>query len=168
MLLYSPNWLFLYPGAALALLGLAVVLWLLPGPRHLGRVELDVHTMLYGTLAVLLGVQAIGFAVFSKTFAAAEGLLPESARQRRFHRWATLETGIVLGALLVMAGLGGSVAAVWSWRRAGFGALSPSETLRQVVPAVLAFTLGVEVLLASFFLSVLRLRTRPLSYPPEA
>ena len=167
MLLYSPNWLFLYPGAALALGGLAVVLWLLPGPRHLGRVELDVHTMLYGTLSVLLGVQAIGFAVFSKTFAAAEGLLPESARQRWFHRWATLESGIVVGALLVAAGLGGSLAAVWSWRATGFGRLSPSETLRQVVPSVLAFTLGVEVLLASFFLSVLRLRTRPLSRPPE-
>lgn len=168
MLLYSPNWLFLYPGTALALGGLAVVLWLLPGPRPIGHIHLDVHTMLYGMLAVLLGVQAIGFAVFSKTFAAAEGLLPESARQRWFHRWATLEAGIVVGAVLVLGGLLGSLAAVWSWREAGFGPLSPSETLRRVVPSVLAFTLGVEVLLASFFLSVLRLRVRPLAGPPDA
>ena len=109
MLLYSPHWLFLYPGAALALVGLAVVAWLLPGPRHVGGVELDVHTMLYGALAVLIGVQALGFAIFSKTFAAAEGLLPESARQRWFHRWATLEAGLVVGGLLVAAGLGGSL-----------------------------------------------------------
>jgi glycosyltransferase involved in cell wall biosynthesis len=165
MLLYSPNWLFLYPGAALALLGLAVVLWLLPGPRRVGDVELDVHTMLYGALAVLIGVQAIGFAIFSKTFAAAEGLLPESSRQRWFHRWATLEAGLVVGGLLVLGGLGGSLWAVWSWREAGFGPLSPSETLREVIPSVVAFTLGVEVLLASFFLSVLRLRIRPLTLP---
>ncbi len=167
MLLYSPNWLFLYPGAALALVGLAVVAWLLPGPRHVGGVELDVHTMLYGALAVLIGVQALGFAIFSKTFAAAEGLLPESARQRWFHRWATLEAGLVVGGVLVAAGLGGSLWAVWSWREAGFGALSPSETLREVIPSVLAFTLGVQVLLASFFLSVLRLRIRPLAVQLE-
>jgi glycosyltransferase involved in cell wall biosynthesis len=162
MLLYSPNWLFLYPGATVALAGLLVMAWLMPGPRRVGEMELDVHTMLYAALAVLLGIQAVGFAVFSKTFAASEGLLPESARQRSFHRWATLEAGIVVGGFLSLVGLTGSLWAVWTWRKAGFGPLEPSRTLREVIPSVLAFVTGAQVLLSSFFLSLLRLRMRPL------
>jgi hypothetical protein len=163
MLLYSPNWLFFYPGTTLALIGLGVGLWLLPGPRSVGNIELDVHTMLYAALAVLLGTQAIGFAVFSKTFATMEGLLPESRRQRVFHRWATLEIGIAAGALLIMGGLAGSVAAVLRWSHEAFGPLSPAQTLREVIPSVLALVLGVQIMLSSFFLSVLRLRRRPLT-----
>jgi glycosyltransferase involved in cell wall biosynthesis len=167
MLLYSPNWLFLYPGAMLAIAGFAAIAWLLPGPRLVGGVELDVHTMLYAALAVLIGLQAIGFAIFSKTFAAAEGLLPESNRQRKFHELATLELGLVLGSILVLAGFAGSVSALWSWGALGFGPLSPSRTLREVIPSVLAFVIGVEVLLSSFFLSVLRLQRRALSSSNE-
>ena len=163
MLLYSPNWLFLYPGAALALAGLLLTAWLIPGPRRLGGVELDVHTLLYGALAVLIGVQAVGFAVFSKTFAAAEGLLPESRRQRTFHRWATLEAGLAAGTLLTLAGLAGSILAVLRWQAGSFGPLDPSRTLREVIPSVLAMVLGIQVLLSSFFLSVLRLKLRPLA-----
>lgn len=170
MLLYSPNWLFLYPGAVLAAVGFIAIVWLLPGPRLVRGVELDVHTMLYAALAVLIGLQAIGFAVFSKTFAASEGLLPESDRQRKFHRWATLEAGLLVGGLLSLAGFVGSVAALRSWGAKGFGPLSPSQTLREVIPAVLALVVGVQVLLSSFFLSILRLRRRELSSmgePPE-
>ncbi|HSB20645.1 MAG TPA: glycosyltransferase family 2 protein [Anaeromyxobacteraceae bacterium] len=168
MLLYSPNWLFLYPGAALALAGLLLTAWLIPGPRRLGGVELDVHTLLYGALAVLIGVQAVGFAVFSKTFAAAEGLLPESRRQRTFHRWVTLEAGLAVGTLLALAGLAGSILAVLRWRAGSFGPLDPSRTLREVIPSVLAMVLGIQVLLSSFFLSVLRLKLQPLAQVRDA
>ncbi|HSN93319.1 MAG TPA: glycosyltransferase family 2 protein [Anaeromyxobacteraceae bacterium] len=166
MLLYSPNWLFFYPGLALAAAGLLVGAWLLPGPRRIGGVELDVHTLLYAALAVLVGVQAIGFAIFSKTFAAAEGLLPESRRQRAFHRRVTLEVGIGAGVLLAAAGLAGSVHAVLRWRAGSFGPLDPARTLREVIPSVLATVLGIQVLLSSFFLSVLRLKRRPLDDGP--
>jgi hypothetical protein len=163
MLLYSPDWLFLYPGLALALAGLAAGAWLLPGPRRIGGIELDVHTLLYAALAVLVGVQAVGFAVFSKTFATAEGLLPESRRQRAFHRLVSLEAGLALGLALAAAGLAGSIHAVLGWRAESFGPLDPSRGLREVIPSVLALVLGIQVILSSFFLSVLRLRRRPLS-----
>ena len=165
MLLYSPEWLFLYPGAALAFVGLAVGAWLAPGPRHVLGVELDVHTLLYAALAVIIGNQAIAFAIFAKTFAASEGLLPDSERQRWFHRQTNLERGIVAGLALVVAGLAGSIKAVLDWRGAGFGELEPTRTLREVIPSVVAFVVGIQVLQGSFFLSVLRLRTRPLARP---
>ncbi len=161
LLLYSPRWLFLYPGLALMLAGLLVGLWLLPGPRPLtGEVGLDVHTLLYAAAAVLLGFQGIAFAVFAKVFAVTEGLLPEDPRVRRLARGRTLEAGLIVGGLLVVAGLAGSAYALSTWGRQSFGVLDPSQTLRVVIPSVLALTLGGEVALSSFFLSLLFLRRR--------
>ena len=160
MLLYSPRWLFLYPGLALMLLGGVVGGWLLPGPRHLGGVTLDVHTLLYAALAVLVGFQAVWFAVLAKVFAVTTGLLPPDARLNRLFRYVTLETGLVIGALLLAAGLAGSIHAVGTWSRHSFGTLDPTRVLRTIIPSVLALALGCQIILGSFFLSLLGLRRR--------
>jgi hypothetical protein len=162
MLLYSPRWLFLLPGLTLMLLGAAVGAWLLPGPRHVGGVELDVHTLLYASIAVLIGFQAVSFAVFSKVFAMQEGLVPDDPRFRRVFRYVRLESGLVLGALLAAGGLAGSVWAVWSWGARAFGPTNPTDLLRAVIPSATAMTLGCQVILSSFFLSVLGMRIRRL------
>ncbi|NLH11812.1 MAG: glycosyltransferase family 2 protein, partial [Holophagae bacterium] len=159
-LLLSPRWLFLLPGATLITVGVLVGGWLLPGPRRVGSVSLDVHTLLYAAAAVTVGFQAALFGVLTRVFAASEGLLPPSPRLDRTLRWFPLEVGLGLGAALLLAGLGGSVWAVWLWEARGFGDLDPFRMLRTVIPSVLAVTLGVELVLASFFLSVLRLRRR--------
>jgi hypothetical protein len=160
MLLYSPRWLFLYPGAALMLAGLLVGAWLLPGPRQVGGVELDVHTLLYTAMAVLIGFQSVLFAVFSKVFTIAEGLLPPDPRMDTLFKKITLETGLIVGGVLVVIGLGGSAWAVWGWKDAAFGPLKPSETLRTIIPAMLALVLGCQTIFASFFLSVLGMKRK--------
>jgi hypothetical protein len=160
MLLYSPRWLFLYPGLALVVLGCVVGTWLLPGPRPLGRVTLDVHTLLYAALAVLIGFQAVCFAVFAKVFATTTGLLPADQRWARWARRITLELGLAVGGVLILAGLAASIYAVLQWRQHAFGPLEPSRILRIIIPAILSFTLGCQVVLGSFFLSVLGLRRR--------
>jgi glycosyl transferase family 2 len=160
MLLYSPQWLFLYPGAALMALGLAVGAWLLPGPRRVGSVELDVHTLLYCAVAVLIGFQAVCFAIFAKTYAIGEGLLPEDPRLRRLYAYVTLETGLAIGALLIVGGAAGSIGALLVWGTQRFGHLDPTRMLRAVIPSALALTLGCQIVLSSFFLSVLGLGIR--------
>ncbi len=160
MLLFSPRWLFLYPGLALMLGGLATVVALLGGPVRLGGVAFDVHTMLFGAFAVLIGFQAAAFAVLGKFFAIRSGLRAPEERFERLLRAATLEAGLVAGALLALVGLGVSAGAVWIWGRHGFGDLSPQAMLRVVVPGALALTLGCQVALTSLFLGVLRLDTR--------
>jgi hypothetical protein len=160
MLLYSPRWLFLYPGAWLMLMGLITGVWLLPGPRIIGNITLDVHTLLYAALAVLIGFQAIEFAVFTKIFAITEGLLPKDPRLNKLFRYITLESGLVAGGVLILIGLAGSVYALSDWGARSFGPLNPSKTLRLVIPAVLLFALGCQIMLSSFFLSVLGLRRR--------
>lgn len=158
LLMYSPRWLFLFPGVALMLLGLAGSAWLLPGPRVVHGVGFDVHTLLYAFVAVLMGFQLIAFAVFTKVFAISEGLLPEDPRLNRIFRYVTLETGLIVGGLLIAIGLGGSVFAVSGWARQSFGALDPGHMLRIVMPSVFSLTLGVQVVFSSFFLSILGLR----------
>jgi hypothetical protein len=160
LLLYSPRWLFLYPGIGLFLLGFAISLWLLPGPRKIGAVQFDYDTLLFGAMAILIGFQSINFAAFTKVFAITEGLLPEDPRLSRVFRHVTLETGLILGGLLILAG-----AATWGfglgyWRSHHFGPLDPEKTLRIVIPGFVSLTLGVQIILSSFFLSVLGIGRR--------
>ena len=161
MLLYSPRWLFLYPGALLMLVGALVTLWLLPGAQQSGNVTFDVHTLVYAALALIIGFQAVVFALFTKTFAITEGLLPSDPRLDRLYRHVTLETGLVVGSLVTLAGLAGSLYAVALWQARAFGPLEGTAlTLRIVIVSGTAIAIGLETILASFFLSVLGLRRR--------
>ena len=159
-LLYSPRWLFLYPGALLMLVGAALGLWLLPAPRMVGNVTFDAHTLLYAAAFILLGFQAIAFAVFTKLFAISEGLLPPNATLDRLFCYITLEVGLLVGAMLVVVGVGTSAYALGFWHTQHFGPLDYSHTMRLVIPAALCLILGVQTIFASFFLSVLGLRRR--------
>jgi hypothetical protein len=159
-LLYSPRWLFLYPGLGLMLLGTMLGAWLLPAPRTVASVTFDVHTLLYAAVFVLLGFQAIAFAVFTKLFAISEGLHPPDPTLDKAFRYITLEVGLLAGAVLILAGLGVSIYAVGFWQSRHFGPLDYAQTLRLVIPASLFLTLGGQTVFASFFLSVLGLRRR--------
>ncbi|MEX2046657.1 MAG: glycosyltransferase family 2 protein [Chloroflexota bacterium] len=161
LLLYSPRWLFLYPGALLMVVGALVGVWLLPGERALGEIRLDVHTLVYAAAAVVLGYQSVIFALFTKTFAISEGLLPEDPRLTRLYRYVTLETGLAAGIVLVIFGLVLAASAIGIWEAQGFGPIvDVPRTLRVVIVSSLAITLGVQTFFASFFLSVLGLSRR--------
>jgi glycosyltransferase involved in cell wall biosynthesis len=160
LLLYSPRWLFLFPGALLMLLGLLTMLWLLPVPRVVAGVTFDVHTLLYAAAAIIIGFQAILFAVFTKVFAISEGLLPPDKRLDNLFRYITLEGGLIVASLLILAGLAGTAYSYWFWDQLSFGNLDPARTMRIVIPAVTALTVGCQTLFSSFFLSILGLRRR--------
>ncbi len=133
---------------------------LLPGPRFIGGVVFDVHTLLFAAMAILIGFQSILFATFSKVFAITEGLLPEDPRLNKLFRVITLETGLAAGAVLVVAGIGAWVLGLTYWQSRHFGPLDPEKTLRIVIPGVVCFTLGFQIILSSFFLSVLGMARR--------
>ena len=160
LLLYSPRWLFLYPGAMFMLIGLAAMLWLLPGPRSVGGVTFDVHTLVYGAAAIVCGFQAVAFSLLAKVFAINANLLPEDARVDRFVDAISLELGIVVGIALLLGGFATSVYALGAWGSASFGPLDPTASMRIVIPAATAMILGLQVIFVSFFLSVLGLKRR--------
>jgi glycosyltransferase involved in cell wall biosynthesis len=160
MLLYSPRWLFLYPGMLLMILGALASGWLLGGPRVVVGLTLDVHTLLFTAMAIVIGFQMVVFAVFTKVFGISEGLLPEDRRLTALLRYIKLETGLLAGSLLLIIGFVMSVYAFNYWEDRFFGPLDPSKTLRLVIPGVTLITLGLETILSSFFLSILGLKRR--------
>ncbi len=160
MLLYSPRWLFFYPGIFLMISGVLISLWLLPSPRQVGKMVFDIHTLLYGAFAILVGYQILLFAIYTKIFAIAEGLLPQDEKLNKIFKYINLEIGIVAGTVLSVAGIAGSVYSVWFWQRSGFGPLNPSEMLRMIIPSIIALMLGIQTIFSSFFLSVLGMKRK--------
>jgi len=155
MLLFSPRWLFLYPGLALLVVGLGLSALLVAGPLRVGGVRLDIHTMLVAGFLALLGYQLVLFAVFTKMFAIREGFHPPHPALQTLLRYITLEVGLLAGALMALGGLVALVLAVTSWQSVGFGNLNPSTTMREVIPAVVLLSLGTQTIFASFFISIL-------------
>ena len=163
LLIYSPRWLFFYPGVAMMGAGLALLAWLLPGVRHVGGVALDIHTLVYASGLVMLGLQAALFAMFTKIVGMNLKLLPPDALFTRMVGFFSLERGLAVGAALAAAGLAGSVYAVAQWQGAAFGPQQPQHLMRIVVPSLTAVMAGMEIVFASFFMSVLQLqRARPV------
>ena len=158
LLLFSPRWLFLYPGLALLALGTALMSTLYFAPLHFLGVGLDIHSMLYASAAALLGLQLCLFGLFARVAAQSAGLLPRHPALEKVLAALTLERGLLAGVCMVLVGVLWSAAAVWQWRAAGFGALDPRVVMRDTIPATALMVGGMEFVLASFLLSVLRLR----------
>jgi glycosyltransferase involved in cell wall biosynthesis len=161
LLLYSPKWLFLYPGLLLLAIGIAGMGLLIPGGLEIGGVGFDVSTMLYFALAVIVGLQAVYYFVTARWFGIMEGLLPEDALIRRIvERPRRLEWALLAGSLLILSGLGLGLYAVGRWNDAGFGPLDYPETLRIVIPSATLICVGIQTVFAALFLGVLGLRHR--------
>jgi len=158
-LMYCPRWLFTIPGGVLVFLGMVGYAVAMPG-LHLGGVAFDAHTLLFASLLILCGYQSILFAIFTKTFAISEGLMPQDPQLARFFKIVNLERGLILSAATILVGIILLAAAINQWRLASFGALDYAETMRLVVPGVTLTALGFQTMLSSFFVSILGMRRR--------
>jgi glycosyltransferase involved in cell wall biosynthesis len=162
LLLFSPAWLFLYPGLALFAAGLLGMLWLLPAARIVGGITFDVHTLFYASLAVDVGSQLVLLWTFIQLYVAREALMDPPAWFRSLVNLATFEIGLITGAVLVLFGVGLGIFALQFWEAQQFGPLSTSQAMRIVIPSGTAVLLGLQVMYGAFFISVLEIR-RPQS-----
>ena len=151
LLLFCPRWLFLYPGVALILVGLAGLLLGFPAIAALVPVSVGIHSMLYMAAATILGTQLIVFAVLTKWVAVLAGLVPEPPWMKRWASSFTLENGLLAGLALFASGLAWSLWLTLDWGRTGFGPLDPVETMRSVIPAVTLMVVGMQAVMAAFF-----------------
>jgi hypothetical protein len=163
MLLFSPRWLFLAPGLILSAAGFTGMLALAFGALKLGKVMLDVGTLMACAMMLLVGTQILWFAVFTRTFAVAEGLLPPQMRLKRILDRTTLEWGLLIGILLMASGGGLFLRAFLDWRAAGFGEISYANNMRSIIPASTLILLGIQNIFGSFFMGVLTLKRRVTS-----
>ncbi len=164
LLLYSPRWLFFYPGLLLGLFGGVLGTVLLFGPLNLGVAVLDIHTLAVCSGMVLVGYQAVWFAVLTKVFASREGLLPGDQRVERFRKTFPLETALKLSGLLILVALIGLVVAVANW---GFDPITQRPTLRLVMACTTLGAVGVQTVFCSFLLSILSIPSNHAATPPE-
>ncbi len=160
MLLFSPRWLFFYPGCALFLLGLLGMAWLLPGLQRLGPLGLDIHTLFYASLAVVVGFQSMLFWLFARIYSEHAGVAPADPRLRAITHIFTLEAGLSCAAAMLLAGIALGCYAIGFWGANDFGGLAPTETMRLVIPSGTLILLGCQTATSAFFISVLEIKGR--------
>lgn len=165
LLIYSPRWLFLYPGLALLAIGLAGVALLFPGNLQVGANSLGVHTFVAACMVLLIGIQAITFAGIARRYATARGLLPPSARYSGFLRSLTPERLLVVGLLLFVVALLGLFWSVWQWVAADFGPLDDQRILRVLVLSFTGLAAAVQLWLAAFLASLMQIAQENVQPP---
>lgn len=153
-LMCSPKWLFLLPGVLLLLSGIFLGALAFQNVK-IGPATFDAHTLLFASLFLILGYQAVVFAIMTKAFAVSEGIMPKDVRLLKFFGVATLERGLAFGVAGVLAGLSMLGYAVFFWSEVGFGVLNYSKTMRWVIPGATLTALGFQTVLFSFFISMM-------------
>ncbi|HEY5148460.1 MAG TPA: glycosyltransferase family 2 protein [Mycobacterium sp.] len=160
LLAFSPRWLMLYPALLLLVVGGIGLLWLALGPHEVGGVAFSVQTMLACATAVIAGLQTIGLAIVSRSYAASLGLLPPSPPLERALERITLERGVLVGVLAVLVGVGAFVVALVRWGSQGFGALDPITTMRLPILGMVFIVGGLQLIMVSFTMSLTRISSR--------
>ncbi|MBJ3784800.1 glycosyltransferase family 2 protein [Devosia sp. MSA67] len=157
LLLFSPRWLFLYPGVALLWIGLAVGSQLLRGPVQVGGITFGVHTLLVAALCVITGTQAIAFAIIGRRFASRYGFIPRSGTYDRLLESLTLERVLLVALLLMLGGFVAMFWGLWEWARRDFGPLDSTATLRAVILAMTALVTGFQLMMSAFMSSMINI-----------
>jgi hypothetical protein len=166
LLMMTPRWLMLYPGAALIVMGTAAEVALMRGTLVIVNVGFDIHTMLYAAGATVLGVQLVLFSLLARSVGVLKNQLPMSRQLERFLNVFTLERGLVLGICLGLAGIGLAAYSLGSWASTRLGALDPRTVMRVAIPSVTLMLAGAEIFFASFLLGFIDLRASRLRADP--
>lgn len=155
LLLYAPNWLFIYPGFMLFLAGFLGFVTLWPGPVRLGPATLDLNTLLASSSAALVGFQVLAMGFFAKAYAMSMGLLPPDTLVSSITRSSTAEIGTAAGITLAMLGAGVFIYSFLEWRATGYGPLPVQESLRYSILGLTFMGLGVQVVASGFIIKLL-------------
>lgn len=158
LLLYSPAWLFLYPGILLFMLGIVFTALLLLQPLQVLGIELDIHTLAYSATSIFIGFQLMFFFAFSRIYASMNGLLPPNKFYNYYKNKFSLEKGLILGGLFIIIGIALVITAWASWQSVDYGDLKPRETLRVVIPSIFFLIGGIQIAQSSFLISILELK----------
>ena len=161
LLMFSPRWLFLYPGLALMILGTLGSAALFAGPVMLTtRIALDEHTFLVSTIAILVGAQVICFGIVARYIASACGLLPPSRRLVALLSAMSLERGLAIALLVFCLGLGGVGWGFWQWAVVDFGPLTAPAVMRVLIFSMVLIAMGVQLAFMAFLLGLIGIQVR--------
>ena len=160
LLIYSPRWLFLYPGLLITFLGLFGTAMLLPGPVRVGGIGFDIHTFIVSCLAILVGLQTVTFAVIARKFGESRGLVPRSERYGPLLSTITMDRMLLLALAMGSSGMIGMIYCVMTWANTGFGPLEYQSLLRVLTLSTTAVAAALQLAFAAFLLGVMDVGTR--------
>lgn len=153
LLLYCPRWLFLYPGSILALWGAIFYALIMTGPLQIGKVNFDIHTLIYAASALVVGYQTMIYAIFAESIGIQRGILPPNKNNRKILNLMTVEMAAIVGGSLILFGLALGLFSIHAWQKLGFGSLEKASQLRCVITSCLALTLGTQTIFSGFFVN---------------
>lgn len=155
LLIFSPRWLYVYPGLALLAVSLAAFIYLLPGYKVWGSARLGVHTLTFAGFGVLVGVQLASLGLIASVYGVRESFWFSSGRLSRVKRWLTVDRGVVVGGTLVSVGIAGAAYAFWRWAASGYGDQTVEQQMRIVIPASVLCVVGIQIAFTSFLIELL-------------
>ena len=155
LLLYSPKWLFLYPGLLMAIMGFVGMLILSFFNVHIGKIQFEITTMFYCAILLLTGCQAVQFSLFSSTYGRKIGQLPESSKLFDVLEAIISKFGLGISFFLIILGGVGIIATLITWSQVGFGELPDMTVHRLAILFGTLFVLGIQFFFAGFFINVL-------------
>lgn len=161
LLLYSPKWLFLYPGAFLIVAGLLGSVLLAKGATRIApNVVLDIHTLAIACFAILIGVQLVVFGALARRFSIVEGFLPPSKNFQTFFLGLTLEPLLRAALVIFVAGVTGCIWAVAHWVSSGFGPIHYNGIMRVLLISLTCVAVAIQLAAAAFLASIFDLGRR--------
>ncbi len=166
LLLMCPSWLYLFPSLLLLSGGLVLMAWLTPGPRRLGGVEFDLHSLLLGCLCLVLGYQLLWLWAFARLYCWSSGLMPGSRPAIGWFRYLTLERGLVLGGLTIAVGLLLTGGLCMHWWKVNLGNLEIQVTMRYALWGSTLMLAGMQTVYGSFYLGMMQMTESNL-VPPD-
>lgn len=160
LMMYSPDWTFLYPGLILSVIGLIIMVAIGVGPTKIGNISFGINTMMYGSASLLVGVNISLFSMFTKAYALSSGFIPNSPKTIGIFEKFTVEKGVVVGLVLTLLGIAATILAFVIWGNNSFGNLEPESIMKITIPATTLIAIGIELIFASFFLGILEIEIK--------
>lgn len=158
LLMYAPNWLFFAPGLIFFLVGFGMMMMLSISPIWIAGIGFDVNTMLYMTALMIVGVHILSFWIIAKVYALQKRFIPTSRLVKYFNK-LNINRGSVIGIVFISLGIFITICVFLFWRSKSYGDLNPQEIIRFTLPSIALIVTGVQIILTSFLLDILRIET---------
>ena len=158
LLLYSPRWIFFYPGLVVIVLALIGGILIETDKLTLANARFGMDSLVVAAGLIIIGVQAVLFSILTHLYGEQAGFLPRNQKVHSLRSRISLESGVGIGAVLSLVGIVMLVIAFIVWQRSGFGSLNVVSQLHLVVPAVTLLVVGVQISLSSAFMGILLIK----------
>jgi hypothetical protein len=155
LLLFAPNWLFLYPGALILAFGTALTLVLLQGPVSIfPNVTLDIHSLIVGCMAILVGGQCLSFWIVARRYAASRGWRPPNRHLDRLGEVLRLEHVLLGASVVTLGGLLGIGYSIFEWAAVDFGPMQYGAMIRILMVSCTLVAIGLQIIFTAFLAAI--------------